>query len=331
MKSSLYVRFPLPLIFLCLLVACAGGQTATTTAPKATGTTAGKPSSPSTSLSVTGLVKNPGPVTLSDLQTFSKVTVSINAKPIGTHTFGGALLYDVLQKAQVITLKGRKNDVLRKSLVVSGTDGYAVAIAWGELDPRFANKQILLAYEEDGKPLAHADGFARLIVPNDVFAGRYVSNVSSIVVRDPGVLPTIRQSQPSSALYVVGTVNNPAKYDLAALKALKTTEVTVQNNTYSGVLLEDILQQASIQTAQKKNDFLHKDIVVIGSDGYSCVIADGEIQPRFGNEQVLVAFNMNGKPLAENDGFARLVVPGDQKMGRFVSNLVELQVVELMS
>ena len=63
--------------------------------------------------------------------------------------------------------------------------------------------------------LPHADGFVRLIVPGDVLAGRYVSNVASIVVRDPGVLPTIRQRQPSSALYVVGAVNNPAKDDLA--------------------------------------------------------------------------------------------------------------------
>ena len=327
--KSLHIHLFL-LLFLCVLLsACGGGQTTTTTAPTATAT--GKTSTPSTSLSLTGLVKNAGSLTLSDLQTFSKVMVSVNVKPLGSHTFGGALLYDVLQKAQVTALKGRKNDLLRKSLVVSGTDKYAVAVAWGEIDPQFANKKVLLAYEEDGKPLPHADGFARLIVPGDVMAGRYVSNIASIVVRDPGVLPTMRQRQPSSTLYVIGVVNNPAKYDLAALQALKTTEVTVQGSTYSGVLLSDLLQQVGVQTANKKNDFLHKGIVAVGTDGYSCVIADGEVQPRFGNEQVLVAFNMDGKPLAASDGFARLIVPGDQKMGRFVSNLIELQVVELAS
>ena len=327
MKTS-SARVLLLLLLGVLLVAC-GGQTTATKAP--TATPSGKKSSPSTSLSVTGLVKNAGPLTLSDLQAFSKVTVSVQVQPLGSHTFGGALLYDVLQKAQVTTLKNRKNGLLRKSLVVSGTDGYTVAVAWGEIDPHFANKQILLAYEEDGKALPHADGFTRLIVPGDVLAGRYVSNVASLVVRDPGVLPTLRQRQPSSALYVVGVVNNPAKYDLTTLQALKATEVTVQGMTYSGVLLNDLLQQVGVQTANKKNDFLHKGIAIIGSDGYSCIVADGEIQPRFGNEQVLVALTLNGKPLADSDGFARLVVPGDQKMGRFVSNLVELQVVELAS
>ena len=326
MKLSPSIFF---LLGLCLLLTGCGGQTTTTTT--ATATPSVKTGLPSTTLKMSGLVKNTGSLTLSDLQAFSKITVSIKAQPIGSHTFGGALLYDVVQKAEVTTLPNRKNDLLRKSLVVSGTDGYTVAVAWGELDPHFANKQILLAYEEDGKPLPHTDGFARLVVPGDVFAGRYVSNVASIVVRDPGVLPTLRQRQPSSAFYVVGTVNNPAKYDSTALQALKTTEVTVQGDTYSGVLLYDLLQQAGVSTANKKNDFLHKGIAVIGSDGYSCVVVDGEIQPRFGNEQILVAYNVNGKTLAESDGFARLVVPGDAKMGRFVSNLVELQVVELAS
>ncbi len=328
MKFS-HTRLILFLVLCVLLTACGGGQTTTTTTPTATAT--GKANVPSTSLSLTGLVKNVGSLTLSDLQTFSKLTVSVNVKPLGSHTFGGVLLYDILQKAQVTVLKNRKNDVLRKSVLVAGTDGYTIAVAWGELDPRFANKKILLAYEEDGKPLPHTDGFVRLIVPGDVLAGRYVSNVASIVVRDPGVLPTIRQRQPSSALYVIGVVNNPTKYDLATLQALKTTEVTVQGSTYSGVLLSDLLQQVAVQTANKKNDFLHKGIVAVGSDGYSCVVANGEIQPRFGNEKILVAFNMDGKPLVTSDGFVQLVVPGDQKMGRFVSNLVELQVVELAS
>ncbi len=328
MKPST-LRHALLLLVLCILLTACGGATTTTTAP--TATPSGKVSVPSTSLKMSGLLKNPGTLTLSDLQGFSKTTVSINAQPIGSHTFGGALLYDVLQKAQVTTLKDRKNDLLRKSIVVSGTDGYTVAVAWGEIDPHFANKQVLLAYEEDGKPLPKADGFTRLIVSGDVYAGRYVSNVSSLVVRDPGVLPTLGQRQASSALYVLGTVNNPAKYDLAALQALKTTEVSVQGSTYKGVLLYDLLQQVGVSTANKKNDFLHKGIVVIGSDGYSCVIADREIQPRFGNEQIVVAYNVDGKPLGNNDGFARLVVPGDTKMGRFVSTLVELQVVELAS
>jgi hypothetical protein len=327
--------FPPVLILACLLLLSCGSNTTmtpSTASPQAKGTTgAVKTGVPSSSLQISGLVTHPGTFTLQELQSFPQTTVSIRATPIGSHTFAGALLYTVLQKTEVTTLAGRKNDLLRKSIVVSGTDGYTVAVAWGEIDPQFAHKQVLLAYEEDGKPLPQADGFARLIVPGDAFAGRYVSNVSSIVVRDPGVLPAPGQRHPSQSFYLVGLVNTPAKYDLGALKALPSSSTTVNGTTYSGVLLNTLLDQAGLQLKPKKNDFLHKAIVATGSDGYSCVVADGELQAHFGNVPILVAYNINGKALPESDGFARLVVPGDQRMGRFVSNLVELQVVELVS
>ena len=332
MKPAL--RTLLLLLLICTLVAACGGATAPSAQASqgaGTATPATKTSSPSTSFQLSGLVKQPATVTLSNLQRFSKVTVLVNVKPLGTHTFGGALLYDVLQQAGITTQSARKNDLLRKSIMVSGTDGYTVAVAWGEIDPQFANKKILLAYEEDGKDLPQSDGFARLIVPGDGLAGRYVSNVASVLVRDPGVFPALSTRQPTQAFFLTGLVNTPAKYTLTELQALKTTNVTVQGTTYSGVLLNDLLQQAGLQLKPKKNDFLHKGIVAIGSDGYSCVIEDGEIDPRFGNIQVLIATAMNGQALPISDGFTRIIVPGDQKMGRFVSNLQELQVVELAS
>ena len=171
MRYSLYrlLHFPLVLTLTCLLLISCGGATTTTpsaASPQAKGTTGTvKTGVPSTSLQISGLVTHPGTFTLQELQSFPQTTVSIRATPIGSHTFTGALLYTVLQKAEVTRLAGRKNDLLRKSILIAGTDGYTVAVAWGEIDPQFANKQVLLAYEEDGKPLPQADGFARLIGP----------------------------------------------------------------------------------------------------------------------------------------------------------------------
>jgi hypothetical protein len=330
------LRSALPLVIFCtLFTACeTAGQSSTVSPGSSSGQVGGTVSQkhiPSTMINLTGLVKHPGVLKLADLQTFPKVSVSVHVQPLGAHTFAGALLYAVLQKAQVITQSGRKNDILRKSVLVEGTDGYTVAVAWGELDPQLAQKQILLAYEEDGKPLPQADGFVRLIVPGDLLAGRSVSNVDALLVRDAGVIPTTGPRQPSTAFYLVGAVKVPVKYDPASLSVLKTTTLTVQGTSYSGVLLNDLLQRAGLQLALKKNAFLHLGIVAIGSDGYSCIFVDGEINPRFGNVPILIALTSKGQPLSSADGFARVVVPGDQKMGRFVSNLVELQVVELAS
>jgi len=74
-----------------------------------------------------------------------------------------------------------------------------------------------------------------------------------------------------------------------------------------------------------------KGIVAAGTDGYSCMVVGGEIDAHFAHTSVLVATSMNNNALPASDGFARLIVPGDQAMGRFVSTLTELQVVDFDS
>ena len=181
MRRSLFI---LLVVVLCgsALVACGGSQSSTTvptTTATATTATFGRPS---TSFQLTGLVSHPHTFTLPDLQALPKVTVTTNAQPIGAHSFGGTLLYSLLQQAGIVTVSTRKNDILRKAVLVTGTDGYSVAIALGEIIPRFANKQVILAYEEDGKPLPQADGFARLVVLGDQAMGRFVSNLTELQV-----------------------------------------------------------------------------------------------------------------------------------------------------
>jgi DMSO/TMAO reductase YedYZ molybdopterin-dependent catalytic subunit len=326
--------------------ACGGTTTTIATSTPSVSSSSSSPIArkPSASLQLIELIKVPSELKLADIQAFPKTTITTDAQAgqgsLGSHTYGGALLYDIIQKAQIITDATRKNDILRKVALVTGTDGYSVAISLGEISPRFAGKKIIIAYEEDGKPLPQADGFVRLIVPGDLFAGRYVSNIAMIAVKNAGPLPKLTARTPSSVLYLVGQIKTPTKYDLATLKALKTTEVAVQEHDqggkavsiiYRGVLLSDLLASAggAQLNAKAKNDFLRKGIVAIGTDGYSCIVVGGEIDQRFAHNQILVAVAENGKPLANTDGFARLIVPGDLAMGRFVSNLTELQMVDL--
>src|SRR5262245_53486732 len=99
------------------------------------------------------------------------------------HTYTGPLLLDVLKMAVPEFDPAIKNDALRHYVVVTGSDGYRVVVAWGEFDPGFENKQILLAATEDGASLANAG--PRLVVPGDIHGGRYVPTVVSIKLR-PG-------------------------------------------------------------------------------------------------------------------------------------------------
>jgi hypothetical protein len=94
------------------------------------------------------------------------------------HTFTGFLLFDVLSLLKPQFDPDVKNDKLRFYVSATATDDYQAIVAWGEFDPGFENKPVLLAVTQDGQSLA-SQGL-RLVVPDDIRGGRYVSLVETI-------------------------------------------------------------------------------------------------------------------------------------------------------
>ena len=109
------------------------------------------------------------------------VTFLNGDQPVST-SFTGVPLWELVGAAQPNFNADVKNDKLSMYLVVTGSDGYQAVIAWGEIDPDFADQPILLAYAEQGQPFA--DNTLRLVVPGDKHDGRYVSAVVNISLRD---------------------------------------------------------------------------------------------------------------------------------------------------
>ena len=62
----------------------------------------------------------------------------------------------------------------------AASDGYRAIVSWGEIDPSYEAKQVLLALTEDGVPLGPRE--LVLVVPGDAFGGRYVSGVTYLRV-----------------------------------------------------------------------------------------------------------------------------------------------------
>jgi hypothetical protein len=147
-------------------------------------------------------------------------------------------------------------------------------------------------------------------------------------------LAAAQSGGPSSAFRLTGEVMKQTSFDL---EALETLPVTNQNVTYfaagavltqsfTGALLWDLLQSVGIVVDPNiKNDILRKSVIVTGSDGYKSVFGVGEIAPNFGGVQIIVAYAADGQLLGQ-DGFARIVAPGDKAGGRFVSNIVKIEV-----
>ena len=117
------------------------------------------------------------------LKSFPTVTIDVTfetgqGKKSGRYT--GVLLWALLERAQPIDEPG-KNTSLKHTLMITGRDGYAVALALGEIDPHYEGKQIIIAYL-GGEPSASMSSL-RLIVPGDVHGGRSVRDVAKIELR----------------------------------------------------------------------------------------------------------------------------------------------------
>ncbi|MGI9148693.1 MAG: molybdate ABC transporter substrate-binding protein [Chloroflexota bacterium] len=166
-----------------------GGQ-----APVAVAPTAPVPAVASATFSpdvaIKGLVGAPRSFTRDDLLKLPAETVQVSfqaGQATTSANFTGTRLVNVFDAAGGAKLPTDTNNAkLRITVMVTGADGYQVALGWGELDPEFGAAPILLAYSSDGQPMGDKQGMARLVVPRDKRGGRYVSTVKSIELRDPG-------------------------------------------------------------------------------------------------------------------------------------------------
>lgn len=176
------------LVAIALALTLSTGAVSVTLAQDATPAASPVAASPTAagSIELTGLVANPGPVSVTDLQTLPTQTVEVDfesGKGPQHHAYVGALLWDVLTRAGIQTDEEIKNDILRFYAVITSNDGYQVVISLGQIDPTFGNSPYLLAWDEDGAPLAGDSGPLRLVTPGDVHGGRYVSGITSIDVQ----------------------------------------------------------------------------------------------------------------------------------------------------
>ncbi|MEH2399039.1 hypothetical protein [Nostoc sp.] len=155
----------------------------------------------------------------------------------------------------------------------------------------------------------------------------------------------------SQSFRLGGELKNPTTYNLQNLRNLRdtlkkqnppvVTEVTVsfqtgsgpRTETYYGVPLWELINNPKAGGGLKpgnsglnpKNSLLRQYVLVEATDCYGAVVAIGEIQPSYEGKKVLIAFekkDSNGKVVSLIDeGFARLVVPGDKAGGRYVTNV----------
>ena len=87
---------------------------------------------------------------------------------------------------------------------------------------------------------------------------------------------------------------------------------------YKGVLFWDVLQANKAFDGLEHNGELKKTFLVSAKDGYQIAFSIGEIHPEFGNTPLILATDVDGKPV---EGGWRIVVPGDKRGARAIHDI----------
>jgi DMSO/TMAO reductase YedYZ molybdopterin-dependent catalytic subunit len=135
--------------------------------------------------------------------------------------------------------------------------------------------------------------------------------------------------QPSVA--IIGRVEHPTHLTEAALEKLPVTELDSsfltrhgrEQGHFKGVLLWSLINTAGIVgDPGDKRDRFRRYLLVTGRDGYTVVVALGEIEPELEGRHVIIAYARNGQGLGP--GHLRMIVPGDRGGGRAVKDLARI-------
>jgi hypothetical protein len=119
-----------------------------------------------------------------DLDALPHVRVTVSEHGSRPVSFEGVSLKSVLEKAGVIFGESMKGKRLSKCLLVEAADGYRAVIVLPELDPAFTDKQTVLAFLRDGKPLGEREGPYRIVIPDEKRMARWVRQVAALKIVD---------------------------------------------------------------------------------------------------------------------------------------------------
>jgi len=209
-----------------------------------------------------------------------------------------------------------KNAILRSYMLATTATGAQSLISLGEVDPFFGGTGTVPAFIA----FSGTNGQPELVFPGANSSGRNVQDLASLQVLAAPAL-TSGPGGTSTSLTLAGNVAHPGNYTLAGLQALPSTTETISGDTYTGVPLWNLL---SPNTSNISNQY----VLASGTDGYEVLYSLAELDPALGAPQDLVPYADNQGQFP-SDGFARIIIPGDNHAGRYVSNLNSIEVASV--
>lgn len=128
-------------------------------------------------------MEKPLKLTAAELSKLSHRTVKNRGHDSKESEFEGVRLVDVLKQAGVKFGEELRGKDLSLYLVVEASDSYRAVFALPEFDPAFTEKVVILADKREGQPLDEKEGPLRLVVPDEKRQGRWVRQVTGLVIK----------------------------------------------------------------------------------------------------------------------------------------------------
>jgi len=136
------------------------------------------------------------------------------------------------------------------------------------------------------------------------------------------LLTTLTTTAQQSTVTVGGEVLTPLTLTAANLSAMPRSTAVAKDkqgtpHSFEGVSLADIFKKAGVTAGRDlRGENLAKYVLVTCADNYQVVFSLAELDSSFTDRVVILADQIDGKPLPAGTGPFRIVVPGEKKPAR---------------
>ncbi|HUD43485.1 MAG TPA: molybdopterin-dependent oxidoreductase [Dokdonella sp.] len=139
-------------------------------------------------------------------------------------------------------------------------------------------------------------------------------------------------AETDAVVKIGGEVAKPLTLDAALLARLPRSKVKAAahgvEGEWEGVSLIEMLRAAGAPVgAALRGQDLQLYVRVSAADGYRVVYALAELDPAFRDDGVILADRRDGRPIAGDEGPFRLIAPREARPGRWVRQVIAIDVL----
>ena len=309
-----------------------------------------------TVLRVSGIVNNPLALTMTDLEKFQATDVQLNdihqdGAFQGVFNCRGVSLRNLLTLAAIEKKETDFKKQIDLAVVVKSRTGKQVTLSWGEIFYKNPDEVIITfssspiyphharhslekeAYDAMMKTLNREVAYPRLVVSRDLFSDRSIESITDVVVVD--VKPKVKGEKSSSVFSDSFRIVQDGKPDQLMTQLPKGTRdkaqlhIVGEGRGYHGTHWVGGVSIKKLLEPYKTGFDLNTVFIVSAPDAYRSLISYGDLYLNPHGDRIMIADEVDDKPIGENGGRFVLYFPDDLMADREVKAVGKIEILNL--